>query len=113
MDFLKGLPGGGLGGMASMLKNAGQIKDRVERLKCETQSKYFESEAAEGRVKVRMTGFGDLESLHLDTDWLAASDKLVVEGLISSAVNECLRKVKDNLKSEAEGLASEYGLPGI
>ena len=60
-----------------------------------------------------MSGFGKLESIDLCPDWLQASDKQVVEGLIATAVNECLEKVKSNLKTEAESLARDSGISGI
>ena len=96
-----------------MLQQFQQMKSQFERVKSEAGAKYFEAEAGEERVKVRISGLGVVDSVKIAPELLQAADPLVVEGLIQAAVNDAIEKVKDNLKGEVSKATSDLNLPGL
>jgi len=113
MDLLKGLKGGGMGNMMQMLQQVQNFKQKFAQMKAEAEAKYFEAEAGGDRVKVRITGVGVVDSVSIAPELIQTADSVVLEGLVQTAVNEALEKVKDNLKAELSKAAGDMQLPGM
>jgi DNA-binding YbaB/EbfC family protein len=102
--------------MASLMKNAGQIRQDAERIKDELKLKTVTGESGGGAVCVTLNGHGNVLRVHLEQPLLvglAGDDKPMVEELIASAANDAMAKLKRLLAEEARKLTGGASIPGL
>ncbi len=94
--MLKGL--GDLGKMGSILKQAMEIKGRIEELKLKLGEEQIEFSVA-GEVSVVVNGNLEVLSLKINPDLLKNEDMDTIEGIICAAVNGAVGMARDIVKS--------------
>lgn len=109
----KGL--GQLGDMAGMLKQAVQLKSKMEEIKNSLGDHTVEATAGGGMVTVVINGKYELVSLKIDPDVLSENDPEMLETLIKAAVNEGIRNAHEMVKEKMQELTGGLGLniPGF
>jgi len=106
--------------MASVMKQAGQFKEKMEQIQAELGRKTVEAEAGAGAVRVVANGHLEIVSIHLDRSMLvtlagegADADQQMIEDLITAATNAALTKARDLVQQEMVGLTGGLNIPGL
>ena len=107
-DVLKGL-----GNLQGILRQAMDVKSRLESMKDTLGNERVEAAAGGGMVKVVMTGKFEVESLKIDPEIINKDDPEVLETLIVAALNEAVRKTQDLVKEKMTELTGGLDLPGL
>jgi nucleoid-associated protein EbfC len=108
--MLKGL--GDLGKMGSILKQAMEMKGRIEELKEKLGDARVEFSVA-GEVEVVINGNMEILSLKINPELLKTEDVDTIEGIICAAVNGGLEKVRDMVKTKMTELTGNVEIPGL
>lgn len=100
--------------LASLMKNAGAIKDRMEKFKEDLQRMTVDGESGGGAVRVKLNGRGKCLRVDLDEPLLAGlggEDKTMIEELIAAAFNNANEKLQELIQEQMQKAAMEAGLP--
>jgi len=108
---LKGLRD--LGNLQGILKQAMDVKGKIEELKEKLADEQIEAAAGGGMVKVVMTGKFELVSLKIDPEVVNRDDIEMLETLVRAAVNDAVRKVQELVKGKMRDLTGGMDIPGI
>lgn len=108
--MLKGL--GDLGKMGGILKQAMEMKNRIEELKGKLVDERVEFSVA-GEVSVVMNGNMELVSLNINPDLLKNEDLETIEGVICAAVNGAVEKTREMVKTKMTELTGNVDIPGL
>ena len=105
-----GFPGN-FGGMNfnNLMKEAKKMQADIEKSQAEITSKDFEASAGGGAVKVVVSGAKFIKELTIQKDVVDTDDIEMLQDLITTCVNEALRKV-DEEQANAMG---KYNIPGL
>ena len=93
---------GGMGGMnmASLMKQAQKMQEKMQAQAEEMKTKTFSAAAGGGAVTVTVSGMKEVKSIILDKDAVDPDDVEMLQDMIVAAMNEALRKVdEENQKS--------------
>ncbi len=108
--MFKGL--GNLGDMGKMLKQAMEMKQKMEALKEELAEEEVEASAG-GMVRVRMNGRMELLELEVDPELLNPEQKEELEVIVRAAVNEGIHKTQQMMRERMQELTGGMDIPGI
>lgn len=104
---------GQMGQLASILKNAGQIKENMklmhERLRCAR----FVGEAGGGQVKATVDGRGELTGIKIDPLLMQGGDIELVEDLVCGAVRAAIALSRESVQKEMEVATGGLNLQGV
>ena len=89
-----GFPGGGMGNMGAMMKQAQKMQAELAKAQEEVKTMSFEATAGGGMVKV--TALGDM-----------------LEDMVLAAVNEALRGVSDMAAARMSAATGGMNIPGL
>lgn len=107
----KGL--GNLGQLSSLLKNAMEMKDRIDEIKAELAEHVIDAEAGGGMVKVQMNGNQEVVSIVIDPDIMDKENPEVTATMVQAAVNEATQKTQEFMKTKMQEMAGGLDLPGL
>jgi DNA-binding YbaB/EbfC family protein len=102
--------------LGAMMKNAGVIKQNMEKFKAEMATRTFDGEAGGGAVRVTVNGQGRIARLSLDEKLLmglAGPNKMMVEDLIAAAVNSAVDKMQAVMAEGMRKVTDGMDLPGM
>ena len=102
---------GGLGNLAGMLKQAKEMKGRMEQMQAELAAARHTADAGGGAVTATVDGKGTLVDIKIQPE--AARDVELLEDLIKSAVGAAARKAHETMKAEMSKLTGGIDLPGL
>lgn len=108
--MLKGL--GDLSKMGGLIKQAMEMKGRIDELKGKLGDERVEFSVA-GEVSVVMNGNMEIISLNINPDLLKSEDLETIEGIIAAAVNGAIEKTREMVKTKMSELAGNVDIPGI
>ena len=103
----------GLGNLGGMMKQALQLKDRMEELKESLASERIEASSGGGMVKVVISGKLEVVSVSIEREVIDKDESEVLETLVAAAMNEALRKAQDLVKSKMTELTGGINIPGL
>ena len=109
--MLKGL--GDLGKMGGILKQAMEMKGRIEELKENLGEMHVESSVGGDMVTIVMNGNMEVVSLKIDPALIDAEDPETLEGMVAAAVNASISKVQEMVKGKMTELTGGVDIPGI
>jgi len=96
---------GNLGNLADLMKNAGKIRENVEKASQALGQLVVEGSSGGGSVSAKANGRLELVSVRIDPKLLADGDVELLEDLVTAAVNQALAKAREEAaKSVAGGL---------
>jgi len=104
---------GGMGNMNmnAMMQKVQKLQKQMTKMQEEIKQRQVEVSAGGGAVKVVMNGDKKLISLTLDKSAVDPEDVEMLQDLISAAINQCMDKVDDMMKTEMGKLTGGLGLP--
>jgi DNA-binding YbaB/EbfC family protein len=97
--------------MNELIRQAQVMQKKMLKAQEETGKKEVEASVGGGMVTVRATCAGDIVSVRIDPAVLEDVD--MVQDLILSAVNEVLKKGRDEMQSEISRITGGMKIPGL
>ena len=101
---------GKLGDLADLMKNAGKIRESMEKAAEALGQIEVQGEAGGGGVVVKMSGRMEATSVRIDPRLAADGDVELLEDLVLAATNAALVKVRE---TATQSFTSMGGLPNI
>lgn len=108
-----GFPGGGMGNMNAMMKQAQKMQMELARAQEEIQDMTFEASAGGGMVKAVAKGDNTLVSLTIDPEAVDPEDVEMLQDMIAAAVNEALRGVAELGSQRINAATGGMSIPGL
>jgi DNA-binding YbaB/EbfC family protein len=102
---------GQLGQIANLMKNAGKIREEMEKLQSRIAALTAEGEAGAGMVKAKVNGHMEVLRCEISDDLLKMNDREMLEDLIRGAVNQAIYNVRQLVADETSKMATGLGLP--
>jgi len=103
----------GLGNIASMLKQAQEMQQRLQELQEGLGKLRVEGTAGGGLVTVEATGQQRIVAVRVDPSLLRAEDQEMLEELVAAATNQALDKARQAAADEMTKLTGGLEVPGM
>ena len=87
-----------------LMKQAAELKSKMETVQAELDSVEVEGVAGGGMVKVTLSGKGELKAARIDESLLKPSDKEILEDLIVAAHADARRKAEAVLQDKMKAV---------
>jgi nucleoid-associated protein EbfC len=100
-------------GWLSMFKQAQDMQSKISEIQEGLAEKTVEVSTGGGMVKVVANGLNEIISVHIDDELINMSDREVLEDLITGAMNEVQKKVKELAQGEMSKLTGGLKIPGL
>ncbi|HEX9079017.1 MAG TPA: YbaB/EbfC family nucleoid-associated protein [Desulfuromonadaceae bacterium] len=100
-------------GLASIMKQAQMIQQKMSRLHEEAAQKTAEASSGGGAVSVTVNGKNEIISLSIKKEAVDPNDVEMLQDLIIAAVNEALKKVHAELSDEMSKITGGMSIPGL
>ncbi len=102
---------GGLGNLTEMLKQAKDMKGRMEQIQADLATQRHSGDAGGGAVAVTVDGKGHLVDIKITPE--AANDVELLEDLIKGACAAASRKATEHAQAEMVKLTGGLNIPGL
>lgn len=102
---------GGGGNIKNLIKQANQMKEKMEKLQAEAGEKTVEATAGGGMVTVTAKAKGEVVSIKIEPEIVQDSDIDMLQDLITAAVNEALKRGQEIMQEEVSKAAGGMGIP--
>ena len=96
-----------------MFKQAQDIQSKLAEIQKGLADKTVEVSTGGGMVKVVANGLNEIISVHIDDELINMSDRGMLEDLITGAMNEVQKKVKELAQDEMSQLTGGLKIPGL
>jgi hypothetical protein len=97
----------------SMLKQAQELKARLDKAQKELGNTVVEADSGKGAVKVTMNGQQKLLSIKISPQAIDPNKPKYLEGLVVKAVNEAIEKSQKAAARQLKGLTGGLKIPGL
>ncbi len=94
-----------------LMKQANELKSKMEALQAELDHVEVEGTAGGGMVTIRMTAKGEVKSINIDPSLMKPGEKEVTEDLIVAAHADARRRAEATLQEKMQSLAGGLPLP--
>jgi hypothetical protein len=94
-----------------LMKQATELKSKMEALQAELDHVEVEGTAGGGMVTVKMTAKGEVKSVNIDGSLMKPEEKEVTEDLIVAAHADARRRAEATLQEKMKSLAGGLPLP--
>ncbi len=98
-----------LGGLGSLMKNAGKIQEMMKKNQEELANTVVIGESGAGDVTVEMTAKHYVNSVSI-ADAIFSEEKAIVEDLIAAAINDATTKIESVTKEKMSGIGDMFGV---
>ena len=102
-----------LGNLADLMRNAGKIRENVEKATEALGQVQVEGTSGGGVVSAKVNGKMELLSVRIDPKLLADGDAELLEDLVTAAVNQALTKARESAARSISSLAGGLPIPGL
>jgi DNA-binding YbaB/EbfC family protein len=102
-----------LGNLADLMRNAGKLRETVEKATESLGQLEVEGTAGGGVVSAKANGRMELLSVRIDPKLLADGDAELLEDLVTAAVNQALTKARETATRSISSLAGGLPLAGL
>ena len=94
-----------------LMKQATELKSKMEAMQAELERIEIEGTAGGGMVTLKMSGKGDLRGVRIDDSLLKPDQKEIVEDLIVAAHADAKRKLEAMLAEKMQAFTGGLPLP--
>jgi nucleoid-associated protein EbfC len=94
-----------------MMKQAAELKSKMEAMQAELDQIEVEGAAGGGMVTVRLTAKGELKAVAIDPSLMKPDEQEIVEDLVVTAHAEARRKAETLLQEKMQTLTGGLPLP--
>lgn len=105
--------GGGMGGMANLMKQANQMQMKMKKLQEELATREFTGTAGGGAVTAKVNGDTKVLALTINPDVIKSGDAEMLQDLVTAAVNDALKTAKDESSKEMSKITGGMNIPGM
>jgi DNA-binding YbaB/EbfC family protein len=102
-----------LGNLAELFRNAGKLRESVEKATEALGQLQVEGTAGGGVVTAKVNGRLELIAVRIDPKLLADGDAELLEDLVTAAVNQGLSKAREAAARSIGTLAGGLPIPGL
>lgn len=99
--------------MGELMKQAQQFQERLTTIQNELAGKQVTGSAGAGMVTTTFNGKGELLRLVIEEQLVRPDNTQMLQDLVLAAVNDGLRKAKDQEKAEMAKLTGGMRIPGL
>lgn len=107
-----GFPGGGLGNMNNLMKQAQKLQQEMEKVQKDLEVAEFEATVGGGAVLVKVNGKKELTHIEIKPEVVDPDDVEMLQDLVLSAVNQAIKKADEETASKMGKLTGGMGMPG-
>ena len=97
----------------SMLKQAQELKSKLDKAQKELKNVVVEADSGKGAVKVTMNGKQEILSIKISSKVIDANKTEYLEELVLKAVSEALAKSQKAAAKQLSGLTGGMKIPGL
>ena len=101
----------GLGNLASLMRNAGEISGKMGQMSDELKQKKVSGSSGGGLVEVEANGLGQILKVKIDPGLIEKNETEMIEDLLPAAVNQAIAKSKSLHLESMQDLTG--GIPGL
>lgn len=101
---------GGLGNMASMLKQATQLKEKMAGVQAELANEEVTASTGGGMVTVTMNGNQEVKAVKIDPAVVDPNDLAMLEDLIAAACNEAKKRAQEVAQNKMGAIIGGLGI---
>jgi DNA-binding YbaB/EbfC family protein len=94
-----------------LMKQATELKSKMEAMQAELERLEIEGVAGGGLVAITVSGKGDVRGVHIDNSLLKPDQKEILEDLIVAAHADARRKLEATLQEKMQALTGGLPLP--
>jgi DNA-binding YbaB/EbfC family protein len=96
--------------MASLMRQAGQMKGRMEEINARLRAERVTANAGGGMIEVEVNGLGEVLRVQIEPALVERGEREMIEDLLPAAINQAVAKSKQlQMESMTEGL----DMPGL
>ena len=99
--------------LGSLFKQAQEMQSKMADVQRDLAEKKVEVSTGGGMVKILANGVNEIISVHIDDELINMNDREVLEDLITGAMNEVHKKVKELAQDEMSKLTGGLKIPGL
>ena len=99
--------------MGELMKQAQQFQERLANIQNELAGKQVTGSAGAGMVTTTFNGKGEVLSLVVEEQLVRPENVQMLQDLVLAAVNDGLRKAKEQEKAEMVKLTGGMQIPGL
>lgn len=103
----------GIGNLASMMRQAQQMGERMEEINQKLRSERASATAGGGMVEVEVNGLGEVLKVSIDQDLVDKGEREMIEDLLPAALNQAIAKSKKMHVEAMSSLTGGLDLPGL
>ncbi|MFA7059690.1 MAG: YbaB/EbfC family nucleoid-associated protein [Pedobacter sp.] len=100
-------------GLASIMKQAQMIQQKMAKLQDEATLKTANASSGGGAVAVTVNGKNEIVSLLIKKEAVDPNDVEMLQDLVIAAVNEALKQVHAELSEEMSKITGGMSIPGL
>lgn len=104
---------GALGNIASLMKQAREMGQRMESLQAELKQKRATGAAGGGMVEIEINGLQEALACRIDPQLMPEGDRELLEDLVCGAVNDAVAKAKLLHAESLKNMAGGMNVPGM
>ena len=104
-----GFPGGGMGNMNNLMKQAQKMQRQMEQAQAALETEEVTAAAGGGAVEVTVSGKKEVTKVHIDPEVIDPDDVEMLEDLIMAATNEALRQIEAKAQSSMSAITGGFG----
>jgi DNA-binding YbaB/EbfC family protein len=102
-----------LNGLASLLKNASSMGERVKEMRESLAREVAKGSAGGDLVQVEVSGMGEVKKLRISPELVERNDVEMIEELVPAALNDALSKVRAMHVEKMREVTGGIELPGL
>jgi nucleoid-associated protein EbfC len=99
--------------LGSLFKQAQELQSKMADVQRDLAEEKVEISTGGGMVKIVANGINEIISVHIDDELINMNDREVLEDLITGAVNEVHRKVKNLAQEKMTRFTGGIKIPGL
>ena len=105
--------GGGAQNMNSMIRKDQKMQEQITELQEDIEQREFTAQSGGGAVSVTMSGSKEVRSINIKPEVVDPSDVEMLQDLIISAVNECIKTINETSEREMGAITGGVSFPGL
>ena len=106
-------PGGGMGNMNQIMKQAQKMQENMLKAKEELEKKSVQASAGGGMVEVVVNGKMEVLEIKIKPEAVDPEDVEMLEDMVKAAVNEGIRKAQAMIEQEMAKATGGFNIPGL
>ncbi|MEE4312982.1 MAG: YbaB/EbfC family nucleoid-associated protein [Desulfofustis sp.] len=99
--------------LSSIMQQARDMQAKMAKIQEELASRVVTGSAGGGMVNVEATGKGELISISIEPELIDPAERVMLQDLVTAAVNDALRSARDLAKQEMTSLTGGIQIPGV